>query len=75
MVVNCHTKQLFNGCFDCLNARVTKFDDFTSVGADHVVMLLGTVGFFELGYIFSELMLSHKITCKKEFDCIVQCGP
>ena len=70
-MVNCNAKQLFNGCFDCLNARVAKFDHFTSVGTDHVVMLFGTVRFFELSDIFSELMLSHKITRKKEFDGII----
>ena len=73
MVLYRHAKQFFNGCFDCLNAWVTKFDDFTSIGANHMVMLLGTVRFFELCDIFSELMLADKITRKKEFDGVVQC--
>ena len=73
MVLDGHAKQLFNGCLDRLNARVTKFDDFSSIGANHVVVLLGTVGFFELSDIFSELMLADKITRKKEFDGVVQC--
>ncbi len=74
MVLDRYAKQFLNGCFDGLNARVTKFNDFSGVSADHVVVLLGTVRLLELRNVFSKLMLAHKITCQQQFYSVVQCS-
>ncbi len=71
MVMDRHPKQFFNRCFDGLYSRVAEFDYFTSVCANHVVVLLGTVRFFKLRDVFSKLMLPHKIAGQEQLYCVV----
>ena len=48
MVLNSDTKQFFYCGFDLLNTRIAKFNYFTGVGNDQVVVLFGCMGFFKL---------------------------
>lgn len=63
MVLNLYLKQFFDGGFDLLNAGVTKFNNLPRIREYNVVMLLGTVGFFELCKVFSKLMFSNQVAC------------
>lgn len=72
MVLDFNAENFFNGRFDVLNPWITEFDQFTRIGEHNVIVLLGTVRFFELGNVLSELMFAHKVTRKKKFDGIVQ---
>ncbi len=62
MVLNFDTKNFFNGRFNALDTWITKFDYFSCVGANEVVVLLGTMRFFELSNVLSKLMLPNKVT-------------
>ena len=67
-----HTEHFFDRCFNGLYPWVTEFDYLSGIRADHMIMLLGAVRFFELCNILPELMLTHQIAGEKEFDRVVQ---
>lgn len=72
MVLDFDAKDFFDRRFDILNPRITKFNHFTSIRKDDVIVLFGTVGFFELRNVFTELVFPNQITGQEQFDCIVQ---
>lgn len=75
MVLDFHAKHFFYGGFDVLNPWITKLNDFSCVGHNHVIVLFGTVGFFKLGDVFPELVFPHEVTSQQQFYRIVQGSP
>lgn len=75
MVLDGHTEQLFYCRFDGLDPGVAEFNDFTGIGANHVIVLLRTVGFFKLRHVFSELVLADQVAGQQQFNGIVQGCP
>ncbi len=71
MVLDFNSEDFLDSCFDTLNPRITKFDYLTRICKNYVVMLFGSVRFFELCQVLPELMLSHQIACQEQFDGIV----
>ena len=74
MVLDIYTEKFFNGGFDLLYSWVAKFDDFTGVSDNEVVVLFGCVRSFKLCQVFAELVLSDQIASQEEFDGVVKCG-
>ncbi|MNY31601.1 hypothetical protein D3C86_1657700 [compost metagenome] len=62
MVLNFNSEDFFDGRFDTLNSWITKLDHFSRIRENNVVMLLGSVGFFKLCEIFTELVFTHQVT-------------
>ena len=48
MVLNFNPEDLFDRCFDTLDARITKLNDFPGISNDNMVMLFRSVRFFKL---------------------------
>ena len=69
-----YTEDLFDCCFDILDAWITELNHFTGIGNDHVVVLLGSMRFFKLRDVLPELVFAHQITSQQQFDGVVQCG-
>ncbi len=67
---NIYAEHLFKGFFDILNPGITKFNHFTRLKQD-MVMLLEPIGFFELGQVLPELVLADKITFYQQVKGIV----
>jgi hypothetical protein len=66
----------FAGHFlDLLDSRITELKHTFAICADKVIVLLEFKGFFELGYIFSELMLGNQVAIQEQFDGVVKCCP
>ena len=74
VVKDFYAEQLFERGFDLLDARVAKFEDFTGVGQDDVVVLHDPVALFVLRYLFTELVLSNQVAIDQEFDGVVEGG-
>jgi len=74
MVHNFNVENLFNGGFNCFNSRVTKFQYFTGLGHDNVVVLFVLVRLFKLRRIFAKLVLPYQATRHKQIDGIVKSG-
>ncbi len=54
-----------------LDTGVTKFSDFSTIGTNQVVVLLGFKSLFKLGNIFTKLMLDDQFTIQQKVDGIV----
>ncbi len=74
MVVDGKPKNFFNGLLDGLHARVAKFDHFTGICVDEMVVLFGTVRFFKLCHIAAKLMFAYQIAGNQKFDGVVKRG-
>ena len=61
MVHHLDVENLLEGRFDLLDAGVTKLQNFTGVGEDHMVVLLDPVAFLVLGALVSKLMRRTKL--------------
>jgi hypothetical protein len=64
-------EQIANHRLDILDAGVAKLDNFRAIGANNVVVLLETVGFFVLRQVASELMFSHQIAIDQQLERVV----
>jgi len=63
------------GFFDLMDPGIAIFINPAAACTNDMIMLFAQIGFFELGNIFTELMLDHKAAVKQQFHCIVECGP
>jgi len=72
MVLDLNAKYFFYRRFDVLDARIAEFDDFSGIGADDMVVLLGAVRFFKLGDVLSELVLADQVAGEQQFNCVVE---
>lgn len=52
-------EKFFYSGFDLLNSWIAKFNHFTGVCKDQVVVLFGCMGFFKLRDIFAKLVFAH----------------
>ena len=46
---------------DLLYPGIAKFDYFSAIDADNMIMLLKSIGLFELGHIFAKLMFGNQV--------------
>ena len=61
--------------FNLLDAGITKFDHFSALDTDEMIMLFKPIGFFILGQVFPKLMFSDQFTMEQEFKSIVDRSP
>lgn len=61
--------------FDGLNSGVAKFDYFSSIGHDDVVVLLVEVRFFIMRLILSKLVFANQTGFQQKLDRVVERGP
>ena len=61
VVPDLDVEKLFQGRLDLLDARIAKFQDFTGVGEDHVVVLLDPVTLLVLRHLVAELVLADEV--------------
>ena len=47
---------------DLLNPGVAEFDNLSAIDADNMIMLLVSLGFFELCHVLSKLMFGYQVT-------------
>lgn len=64
-------QQLAHHVFDLLHTRIAKFYHFPAVGADDVVVLFETIGFFVLRKVAAKLVLFHQIEIDQKFQRVV----
>lgn len=64
MVLNFYPKHFFYRRFDRLDSWITKFNYFTGVSENNVVMLFIPVRFLKLSDIFTKLVLANQVACK-----------
>lgn len=60
-----------HGFFNLMDPWVTIFINPAAGCTDYMIMLFALVGFFELGNIFTELMLDHQAAVEQQFHRIV----
>ena len=66
----------FTGCPDYfVDPRITEFDNFSGPDINEMVMLAALICFFELGYIFTELMFYYKAAVKEDFNSVIKSCP
>jgi len=58
-----------------MDPGITKFNDFTAIDTNDVVMLVIAVRLFELSHIFPKLMFGNQVTGNKQLQCVVHCSP
>jgi hypothetical protein len=75
MVLNINAKNLFEGRFYVLYARITKFEYLSGIGQYDVVVLLVLEGTFEMGRLVAKLMAAYQVALNEQFDGIVERGP
>jgi len=68
-------QQIANHALNLVYPWITEFNNFTTINANHMIMLVVTVRFFKLGHVFTKLMFGHQITGNKQFQCIVHGSP
>ena len=71
MVHNFEIQQLAHHCFNVLNARVAKLNDFTTIHAYNMIVLFRAVAFFVEREVFTKLMLSHEVATDQEFEGVI----
>lgn len=65
-------EQFFYGGFDLFDPRIAEFDNIAGIGADHVIVLAITVGFFELGDIVPELVFPDEARGQEKLHRVVK---
>src|SRR6187399_1503428 len=71
MVHDFEMEEIPHGCFDLLNTGITKFNHFSALDTDEMIMLFKPIGFFILGQVLSKLMFSDQFTMEQEFKSII----
>jgi hypothetical protein len=61
--------------YDLFDPGIAEFNHIPGLHVDQVIMLHATIGLFELGNVFSELMFDHQAAIKEEFNGIIKGGP
>ena len=74
VVQHFYAEQLFQCGLDLLDAWVAKFEDFTGVGQDDVIVLHDSVALFVLRYFLTELVLTNQVAIDEEFYGVVKGG-
>ena len=72
MVLNVYTEKFFNGGFDLLDAGVAKFNYFSGISDNEVVVLFGCMRLFKLRQVFAKLVFSNQVTSQEEFNGVVK---
>ena len=62
MVVNLDAEYFFDGFFDGLYSWVTKFNHFTGIGHDNMIVLLVEIGLLVMRLVLSKLVLANQTT-------------
>src|SRR5690606_37989396 len=75
MIVYFNVKDILYGLFDALTTRVTKFNNFTSIGYNDMVVLLVKIRFFVMCLVLPKLMTAYQTTFQKQFYRIVKGCP
>jgi hypothetical protein len=75
MVHHFKIKQISYPGLNMMQSWITKFNYFTAISADQMIMLTMTYGFFVLGKARTELVLSYQIAFKQKVQRIVNSSP
>jgi len=74
VVVDLNIKNLLNGFFNRLDARVTKLNHLARVGHDDVVVILVKIRFLVMRLVLPKLVFADQCAIKQQFNGIVQGG-
>src|SRR5690606_41601177 len=72
MAVNIDSEIIFNRFFNRLNSRFTKFDYFSRIGNDNVIVLFVEVRFFVMSLVLRELVFSNQSAFHMYFNGVIQ---
>lgn len=75
MFRNINIKYFFYRLFYALYPWIAKFDHFSCVCKDNMIVLPVKIGFFILGLILAKLMFSYQSTIQKQFYSVVERCP
>ncbi len=70
-----HIHDFLHGVLNFLQARIAELIHQAAFGADYMIVLFVLVGFLELRYIFSKLMLNNQFAVLKQLYGVVKGGP
>ncbi len=67
-------EHLAHGFFSFVESGVAKFENFSAIEADEVVVLPAAIGFFEDGGVLAELVSLDEFAFVEQFQGIIDCG-
>ncbi len=74
MPFNIKIINLFHQFLNFQNARITKFNNDSALFADHMIMLLVSIGTFVVVLVFSKLLTLYQSTFYKQVQRIINCS-